>query len=56
MTTLTTIEQQILTEEIREKGCKICKKKLVLRDCTIVCSVGKKFPNCKGKKGGFDLE
>lgn len=42
--------------EIREKGCRVCIRHTEHIEGVIRCSVGKKFPKCRGKKNGFVLD
>ena len=42
--------------EIREKGCSVCTRSIEYIEDVFRCSVSKKFPACRGKKNGFDLD
>lgn len=42
--------------EIREKGCKVCVRRIEYFKGVFRCAVGKKFPVCRGKRNGFVLD
>lgn len=41
--------------EIEDKRCAACARHYTLSDGVVRCGVGKVFPDCRGKKGGFVL-
>lgn len=45
---------EVLAMQRRELGCKGCQRSLLLSDDRVICSVGKKFPRCKGRFNGYE--
>lgn len=54
-TTLTPVERQAQAMEIKEKGCRVCQKRIEING-DVRCRVGKRFPKCRNQKNGFRLE
>lgn len=46
----------VVSMQIREKGCKVCTRSIEYIQGAFRCSVGKKFPGCRGKRNGFVLD
>lgn len=42
--------------EAEEKRCRACAKRLELSSGAVLCSTGKRWPFCKGQRGGFEIE
>lgn len=55
-TVLTETEARAQALQVSEKGCRCCKRRFDLSDGGVICRVGKRFPACRGKKNGFQLD
>jgi len=55
MTILTGIEQEILSQQILNEGCKLCVHGYLPKSGEYICKVGAKHPACLKKGGKFEL-
>ena len=47
---------QVLRMEIRERGCRCCRRRVELSSGEVRCGSGRRFPSCRGERGGFALD
>jgi len=48
--------EQVLRMQIRERGCRCCARRVELASGDVRCGNGRRFPSCRGQRGGFVLE
>ena len=48
--------ERVLRLEIRERGCRCCLRRVELSTGELRCGRGKRFPACRGERGGFVLD
>lgn len=46
----------VLRLEIGERQCAVCLRRVELSTGALRCGKGKRFPSCRGERGGFVLD